>query len=87
MVGGYILGNSNKLGFWVLTALVVGNMVGSGIFMLPQSLSEVASPAGVLLAWLFTGVGVLMIALVFGNFSDSETEFNRWTANLCEGTI
>ena len=61
--------NSNKLGFWVLTALVVGNMVGSGIFMLPRSLSEAASPAGVISAWLTTGFGVLMLALVFGNLA------------------
>lgn len=60
---------NKKLGLWILTALVVGNMVGSGIFMLPRSLSEVASPAGVLFAWLVTGFGVLMIALVFGNLA------------------
>ncbi|WCK55604.1 amino acid permease [Aneurinibacillus sp. Ricciae_BoGa-3] len=58
-----------KLGFWVLTALVVGNMVGSGIFMLPRSLAEVASPAGVLLAWGLTGLGVLLTVLVFGNLA------------------
>jgi arginine:ornithine antiporter / lysine permease len=58
-----------KLGFWVLTALVVGNMVGSGIFMLPRSLAEAASPAGVFAAWGITGFGVLMIALVFGNLA------------------
>lgn len=63
------MGNSNKLGFWVLSALVVGNMVGSGIFMLPRSLSEAASPAGVISAWLTTGFGVLMMALVFGNLA------------------
>jgi arginine:ornithine antiporter/lysine permease len=63
------MGNSHKLGFWVLTALVVGNMVGSGIFMLPRSLSEAASPAGVMTAWLTTGFGVLMMALVFGNLA------------------
>jgi len=63
------MGKTNKLGFWVLTALVVGNMVGSGIFMLPRSLSEAASPAGVIMAWLLTGFGVLMIALVFGNLA------------------
>lgn len=61
------MGKTNKLGFWLLTALVVGNMVGSGIFMLPRSLSEAASPAGVIAAWLLTGFGVLMLALVFGN--------------------
>lgn len=58
-----------KLGVWVLTALVVGNMVGSGIFMLPNSLAQVASPGGVLLAWIFTGVGVLFLALVFGSLA------------------
>jgi arginine:ornithine antiporter / lysine permease len=63
------MGKDNKLGFWVLTALVVGNMVGSGIFMLPRSLSESASPAGVISAWLVTGLGVLMTALVFGNLA------------------
>ncbi|HLO12492.1 MAG TPA: amino acid permease [Pseudoneobacillus sp.] len=63
------MSQNNKLGFWILTALVVGNMVGSGIFMLPRSLSEAASPAGVMGAWLLTGIGVLMIALVFGNLA------------------
>lgn len=60
---------SNKLGVWILTALVVGNMVGSGIFMIPRSLSEAASPLGVLLGWTLTGFGVLMTALVFGNLA------------------
>ena len=62
------MGNK-QLGFWVLTALVVGNMVGSGIFMLPRSLAEVASPAGVLWAWLLTGGGVLLTTLVFGSLA------------------
>lgn len=59
----------NKLGLWVLTALVVGNMVGSGIFMLPATLAKAASPLGVLSAWLLTGAGVLLIALIFGNLA------------------
>ena len=66
----------DKLGLWVLTALVVGNMVGSGIFMLPSSLASVASPGGVLLAWLLTGAGVLMLALVFGNLAVRKPELS-----------
>lgn len=58
-----------ELGFWILTSLVVGNMVGSGIFMLPRTLAEAASPAGVIMAWGLTGIGVLTIALVFGNLA------------------
>lgn len=70
------MSQNNKLGFWVLTALVVGNMVGSGIFMLPRSLSEAASPAGVMGAWLLTGFGVLMVALVFGNLATRKPELS-----------
>ncbi|WP_026962648.1 amino acid permease [Alicyclobacillus herbarius] len=65
-----------KLGVWMLTALVVGNMVGSGIFMLPRQLAEVASPAGSILAWALTGAGVLMIALVFGNLAMRRPDLN-----------
>ena len=57
-----------KWGFWVLTAFVVGNMVGAGIFMVPSTLAQ-TSPLGVTLAWLTTGFGVLMLALVFGNLA------------------
>jgi arginine:ornithine antiporter/lysine permease len=70
------MGKDNKLGLWILTALVVGNMVGSGIFMLPRSLSEVASPAGVMGAWFLTGFGVLMTALVFGNLAIRKPNLN-----------
>lgn len=67
---------SHKLGFWVLTALVVGNMVGSGIFMLPRTLSEAANPAGVILAWAATGLGVLTLALVFGSLAVRKPELS-----------
>lgn len=60
---------NKKWGFWILTTFVVGNMVGGGIFMLPSNLATVASPLGSTLAWMFTGIGVLMIALVFGNLA------------------
>ncbi|MCU9614460.1 amino acid permease [Caldibacillus lycopersici] len=67
---------NNKLSLWILTSLVVGNMVGSGIFMLPRSLSEAANPLGVISAWIFTGIGVLMIALVFGNLALRKPELS-----------
>ncbi len=52
-----------KLGLWMLTALVAGNMIGSGIFLLPASLAEFGSIS--LLAWIATAAGALLIALVF----------------------
>ncbi|WP_172196457.1 amino acid permease [Saccharibacillus qingshengii] len=70
------MSKGKPLGLWVLTALVVGNMVGSGIFMLPRSLAEAASPAGTVLAWAVTGFGVLMLALVFGNLALRKPDLN-----------
>jgi APA family basic amino acid/polyamine antiporter len=48
------------------TALVIGNMVGSGIFTLPAALSGEAGPASIV-ALAFTGVGAMLLALVFAN--------------------
>lgn len=66
----------NKLGLWLLTGLVVGNMVGSGLFMLPSTLAKAANPAGVILAWILTGLGVMLIALVFGNLAIRKPELS-----------
>jgi basic amino acid/polyamine antiporter, APA family len=55
------------MGPWMATALVVGNMVGSGVFLLPAALAAVmvASGSSALLAWAFTGIGAMLLALVF----------------------
>ncbi len=45
------------------TALVVGNMVGSGVFLLPVSLAAFGTAS--LVAWGFTAVGSMLLALVF----------------------
>jgi basic amino acid/polyamine antiporter, APA family len=55
-----------KMGLWMATALVIGNMIGSGVFMLPASLAAAAGPVSIF-AWVFTGVGAMLLALVFAN--------------------
>ncbi|WP_035323045.1 amino acid permease [Peribacillus kribbensis] len=65
---------NKQWGLWILTTFVIGNMVGSGVFMLPANLSLVSSPLGTIFAWGVTGIGVLMIALVFGNLSTRKPE-------------
>jgi len=54
------------LGMWMATALVVGNMIGSGIFLLPAALAAEAGPVSIL-GWIFTGAGAVLLALVFAN--------------------
>ncbi|HEY8011568.1 MAG TPA: amino acid permease [Rudaea sp.] len=53
------------LGFWSATALVVGNMIGSGIFLLPASLAPFGMAS--LLGWSVSAVGALLLALVFAH--------------------
>jgi APA family basic amino acid/polyamine antiporter len=56
-----------KFGFWLATALVVGNIIGSAIFMLPASLAPFGWNA--VAAWLVTAVGALCLAWVFAELA------------------
>ncbi len=49
------------------TALVVGNVIGSGIFMLPASLAPFGTLG--LGSWIVTGLGAIFLALVFSRLS------------------
>lgn len=55
------------IGIWLTSALVVGTIIGSGIFMLPVSLAPLGR--NVLIGWLISGVGVLCIAFALGRLS------------------
>jgi APA family basic amino acid/polyamine antiporter len=58
---------NKKLGVWMLTALVVGNMIGSGVFLLPASLASFGSIT--VFSWCATAVGAMLLALVFAKLS------------------
>ncbi len=53
-----------SMGLWMATALVIGNMVGSGVFLLPAALAGAAGPMS-LVGWVFTGAGAMLLAFVF----------------------
>lgn len=55
------------LGFWMCTALVMGNTIGMGIFLLPASLAPYGWNA--LLGWIVTVFGCLCIARVFARLA------------------
>jgi len=58
---------SNKLGLWSSTSLVVGNMIGAGVFLMPAALASYGSIS--LLGWIFSAVGSFFLARVFSNLS------------------
>jgi len=49
------------------TSLVVGNMIGSGVFLLPASLAVYGGIS--IVGWLVTTIGALLLALVFARLS------------------
>ena len=58
------MNKDKKIGFWSSTSLVVGNMIGSGVFLLPASLALYGSIS--LFGWLFSSIGALLLAVLFG---------------------
>ncbi len=60
--------DKNKLGIWMCTSLVIGNMIGAGIFMMPSAL---ASYGGIsILGWIASSIGALLLAKVFSKLSN-----------------
>ena len=54
-----------KLSRFALTAMVVGSMVGAGIFSLPQVFGRATGPFGAIIAWCIAGAGMYSLARVF----------------------
>lgn len=56
-----------SIGFWTAVALVMGNMIGSGVFLLPASLAPFGGLA--LGGWLISAGGGVALALVFARLA------------------
>lgn len=56
-----------RIGFWTCTALVIGNIIGIGIFLLPASLAPFGLNA--LIGWIVTLLGCLALAQVFADLA------------------
>ena len=56
---------AHKLTLATMTTMVVGGMVGAGVFSLPSRFAQQTGIAGALIAWVIAGTGMLMLAFVF----------------------
>jgi arginine:ornithine antiporter / lysine permease len=56
---------SDKVSLPTLTAMVVGSMIGSGVFLLPRRFGTETGVFGAIIAWTIAGAGMLMLAFVF----------------------
>jgi basic amino acid/polyamine antiporter, APA family len=57
------LSSSKQIGLWTTTSLVVGNMIASGLFMLPATLGVYGGIS--LIGWVISGAGALCLAMVY----------------------
>ena len=57
--------SSDKVSLPTLTAMVVGSMIGSGVFLLPRRFGTETGVLGAIIAWTIAGTGMLMLAFVF----------------------
>jgi len=65
-----------KMSVPTLTAMVVGGMVGAGVFSLPARFGVATGILGSLIAWAVAGTGMLMLAFVFQNLAIRKPELD-----------
>lgn len=59
--------NTRQLGFWMALALVMGNVIGAGVFLLPQALAPLGTNA--IYGWGLTIAGAMCVAWVLAQLS------------------
>ncbi|RQH05765.1 basic amino acid/polyamine antiporter [Paraburkholderia dinghuensis] len=59
-----------------LTAMVVGSMVGAGIFSLPRTFAHATGPLGAAIAWVVAGVGMYTLARVFQSLAERKPQLD-----------
>jgi arginine:ornithine antiporter/lysine permease len=65
-----------KLSLFALSAMVVGSMVGAGIFNLPGRFATATGPFGALIAWGIAGFGMYALARVFQTLSEARPDLD-----------
>jgi arginine:ornithine antiporter/lysine permease len=68
--------STGKLSLFALTMMVVGGMVGAGIFSLPRTFAGATGPIGAIIAWLIAGTGMYMLARVFQALAERKPDLD-----------
>ncbi len=70
------MAEQQKMSRMALTAMVVGGMVGAGIFSLPRTFAGATGPLGAVIAWLIAGTGMYMLARVFQALAERKPDLD-----------
>ncbi|MBB3180650.1 basic amino acid/polyamine antiporter [Variovorax sp. Sphag1AA] len=70
------MASEQKMSRMQLTAMVVGGMVGAGIFSLPRTFAGATGPLGAVIAWIIAGTGMYMLARVFQALAERKPDLD-----------
>lgn len=73
-----------SLGLLSLTGLVVGSIIGSGIFDLMSNMAAAAGLVAIIIGWAVTGVGMLFLVLCFRNLNTKKPKLNAGIYSYAE---
>jgi arginine:ornithine antiporter/lysine permease len=65
-----------KMPLFSLTAMVIGSMIGAGIFSLPRTFAAATGPFGAIIAWTIAGGGMYMLARVFQSLAERKPDLD-----------
>jgi arginine:ornithine antiporter/lysine permease len=65
-----------KLSLFTLSTLVIGSMIGAGIFSLPRTFALATGPFGALIAWVIAGSGMYMLVRVFQALAERKPDLD-----------
>jgi arginine:ornithine antiporter/lysine permease len=68
--------NSDKMPLATLIAMVVGGMVGAGVFSIPRNFAMATGVYGAVIAWIIAGAGMLMLAFVFQTLANRKPDLD-----------
>lgn len=66
-----------KLGLFGLTALVIGGVIGGGVFSLPSQLAQGAGLFAIILGFIITGIGIFSLAFVYSSLSKKRPDLTN----------
>jgi len=68
--------SEQKVPLATLTAMVVGGMVGAGVFSIPRNFARATGVYGALIAWAIAGGGMLMLGFVFQTLANRKPDLD-----------
>jgi len=68
--------NVKKIGLFGLIAMVVGSMIGGGVFNIPSNMADSSALGPVLVAWVITAFGMYFLANTFKILSEKRPDLS-----------